>query len=183
MSNSAGVVVERVGADQLRARRQQILDLHRACYAPAPWNLSADEIAGYEGALDRHLNIPGLEAVTAVEGEALVGVAYGFPGPERLPDDDGGFYGSVVEALGRRAAEGLVSGRPFEVAQVMVGRDVQGRGVGRAVFDLLVADKPRAWLVTLPGSPASRLYAAAGWQRLAPRISLRGRENEIWAFP
>ncbi|HVD04087.1 MAG TPA: GNAT family N-acetyltransferase [Candidatus Dormibacteraeota bacterium] len=86
----------------------------------------------------------------------------------------------VVAAVGRARADELLSGHPFEVVQVMVEPATQRQGIGRALLERLIADMGRAWLVTLPESPASRLYRSAGWQPLQLRLSLWGRELEVW---
>lgn len=168
-----------MNASGLRSVVIDVTQMQAVSYRLPPWSYSEEEIAGYSTELERHLELPGFRATTAREGGRLVGVAYGFPGPERIPDG-AAFYGPVVAALGRARADELLSGHPFEVVQVMVEPASQRQGIGRALLERLIADMGRAWLVTLPESPASRLYRSAGWQPLQPHLSLWGRELEVW---
>jgi GNAT superfamily N-acetyltransferase len=62
----------------------------------------------------------------------------------------------------------------------MVDPAVQRCGIGRSLLDRHVAKEVRAWLVTLPGSPAASLHESAGWHRLSPHFTLWGRELEAW---
>lgn len=163
----------------LRGVAAEVTTLMAPCYRPPPFNLTEGEIAEYSIDLERQLGHEDLRATTAWGADRLIGVAYGFHGPERIPDA-GEFYGPVVSALGRPRVDRLLSGRPFEVVQVMVEPSTQRLGVGRDLLERLVTDVARAWLVTLPDSPASRLYRSAGWQPLQPSFSRWGREHEIW---
>ncbi len=166
-------------ANDLRPRSDAVLELQAACYSPPPWCYSEQEVAEYADELQRHLNHDGFEAVVALDGDGLAGVAYGFTGPVQIPDD-GGFYRSVVQALGRTRVDQELAGQPFEVLQVMVHPGRRRIGIARTLLSRLVDHHPRAWLATLPDSPAARLYQKAGWRRLRPTFDLWGRDCEVW---
>ena len=155
--------------------------LQADAYRPPPWSYSDEEIAEFPGELERQLGFPGFRAITAHRAGRLVGTAYGVPGPERIPNS-GAFYRPVVTALGRHRADVLLSDHPFEVVQLMVDPATQRQGIGRAILQRLVVKATRAWLVTLPDSPASQVYLASGWQPQRPRFPLWGREVEIWTL-
>jgi len=108
-----------MNASRLRSVAVDVTQMQAVSYHLPPWSYSEEEIAGYSTELERHLELPGFRATTAREGGRLVGVAYGFPGPERIPHS-AAFYGPVVAALGRARADELLSGHPLEVIQVMV---------------------------------------------------------------
>lgn len=64
----------------------------------------------------------------------------------------------------------------------MVDPAAQREGIGRVILQQLVVKATRAWLVTLPDSPASQVYLSSGWQPQRPRFPLCGREVETWAL-
>ncbi|MBN6055000.1 GNAT family N-acetyltransferase, partial [Nonomuraea sp. RK-328] len=73
----------------------------------------------------------------------------------------------LTEALGADVVAGLARDA-FEVAELCVHPEARGRGVGQALLEAAVADRPTAWLITSPEAPAARLYERLGWRAVGP---------------
>ncbi|MEU5881729.1 GNAT family N-acetyltransferase [Spirillospora sp. NPDC047279] len=149
-----------------RRRLNAILDVYAAAMRP-PF----EQLPGRHTIMERHAAYPGFRAFVG-EGRGsflspvtVAGFAYGFHGA------GGQWWHDVVHhALTERggpehAAEWLDD--PFEVAELHVHPDHQGRGLGRALLTSLCAGRRERTVVlsTLdlrPDSPARRLYRSVG---------------------
>jgi GNAT superfamily N-acetyltransferase len=143
--------------DVMRVYRRAFLDIHEANPARAEIERTAHARS--------HLHRPGLRAVAALDDDRLVGIGYGQPGAP------GQWWHDVVAAAlsagaGREVAEDWL-GSCFEVVELHVLPTHQGKGIGRDVLRLLLADASErtAALSALEpdGRPARRLYAAEGF--------------------
>lgn len=113
--------------------------------------------------LPRHAQRDGFRCVVARLDERMIGFAYGYTG------ERGQFWSDWV--AGRVPAEiaGEWIGGHFEFVELAVDPDEQGRGVGGALHDALLAGLPhaRALLSTYRDDrPAPRLYRGRGWELL-----------------
>jgi GNAT superfamily N-acetyltransferase len=149
-------VIEIVGRQRLGESRAKLVALYRRCFAQPPWNeTSFDDLPGL---FDQRLAVPGMWGILATQGDSLLGVVYGWPSPEVLPDKP--FYRAVIAGTPDR---GRLVSPAVQVVELMVDPDHQGRGIGRALLDGFVAGQRAAWLCTHPEAPARRLYESAGW--------------------
>jgi GNAT superfamily N-acetyltransferase len=96
--------------------------------------------------------------VTARTKDSLVGFAFGEPIAEGR-----WFNGDTTPP-----AEILAASK-FAVIELNVRRSCRNRGIGRALLDHLLADRPEAYamLSTLPDTEAHRLYLRWGWRKVA----------------
>lgn len=164
-----------ITAAEALSRRQEVAALFAACFADPPWYESAPE---HTAALPRKLEVDlrrsGLECVGAFVPSPpgrLVGLAYAWPAPKVLPLHEP-FYAALHASAGAAAAtHRLVSGdQPvLEVAELMVHPEHRRTGIATQLLAALVGARA-AWLCTHPDAPASRLYAATGWD-LAGRFT------------
>ncbi|MFC9996802.1 GNAT family N-acetyltransferase [Nocardia sp. NPDC127526] len=150
--------------------------LYNACFSVPPWNSPTRDVMEYTAQTAWHLEQPGF---TALEGRtptgATAGVAYGWPTPVPWPDTE--FYRDVTRDLPADQVRRLQSPGTFEVVELMVDPSMQGRGLARTLLGALTREYRRAWLVTLPESPAAAMYRRWGWQptgafatKLYPRL-------------
>ncbi|WP_433221301.1 GNAT family N-acetyltransferase [Microtetraspora malaysiensis] len=143
----------------------QITDLYRRCYAAPPWSETPEQIAAYPGRLADSMTRPGFTCwTTHDERERLTGVCYGWPTPTDLSGSR--THAMLIRALGADATADLVRGA-FEVAELFVHPDAQGRGIGGGLLAAAVAGWPTAWLITSPQAPAARLYRRLGWRQMS----------------
>jgi GNAT superfamily N-acetyltransferase len=155
-------------ADVMRVYRRAFLDVHEAQPARAEIERTAHARS--------HLQRPGLRAVAALEADRLIGVGYGQPG------STGQWWHDVVQsAIGAAAGPDVAQdwlGCCFEVVELHVLPSHQGRGIGRAILRMLLADTSErtAALSALEpdGSPARRLYAAEGFVPLLQQFRFPG---------
>jgi GNAT superfamily N-acetyltransferase len=179
--------------DLSKARFLADLDAVVAVYAAAmrPPPL---QLPGRRSIMERHASHPSFHAVAATAGSARPhqGTPTGFrpPPPDPIVAFAYGFHGQsgqwwhdlVHEALKAVGGPGYAQAwlsDTFEVAEVHVHPDHQGRGIGRAI--VLALAHPRlertAVLSTQDAnSPARRLYRRLGFADLVTRFSFPGTD-------
>jgi GNAT superfamily N-acetyltransferase len=150
-------------AADLAASAALIGGIYRLCYAGPPWFEQSEQLDGFGPRLSAHLAVAGARGTAAWKGEQLVGVAYGWPAAEQLPDTP--FYRNVQEAVAPPRRQ-LLRAPAFEVPELMVHPAHQGHGLGRALLNRLTAPHPSAWLCTHPDAPARALYERTGWVQI-----------------
>jgi ribosomal protein S18 acetylase RimI-like enzyme len=152
--------------DELSRRRDELLDV----YADA-MQVSAASARGRRPIVTAHLDRSGLRAAAAYDAEELVGVAYGYVGaPGQW------WHDQVRAAMTSDVAEQWLDGA-FEVCELHVRPAAQGRGLGRALLDRLLAGPPTPTAVlTTPDKEtrARAFYRAAGWQDLVRGLMFPG---------
>jgi GNAT superfamily N-acetyltransferase len=158
-----------VDAPAFRKRIGALLDVYTAAMAPPP-----DQLSGRHTIMQRHAAYPGFRAIVAERRRS------GLRLPGTAPEPAGFIYGfhgalgqwwhevvyhALVDLGGRRYAEDWLAD-PFEVAELHVLPDEQGRGLGRRLLTGLCAGQPERTVVlsTLdrPNSRARRLYHSVG---------------------
>ncbi|MGB3305879.1 MAG: GNAT family N-acetyltransferase [Thermomicrobiales bacterium] len=112
-------------------------------------------------ALDRHRRYPGFMGRLALDGAGnVLGFVYGYRG------EPGQWWHELVRpALARNRQEHWLEDA-FELAELAVHPDAQGRGIGSRLHDDLLHAVPqaRALLSARHGdTPAMRLYRSRGW--------------------
>jgi broad specificity phosphatase PhoE len=114
--------------------------------------------------LPAHAARPGFRCATLLLGSTVAGFAYGYTGQR------GQWWTDTVAARvpAELAADWL--GGHFELVEVEVAPEHQGRGFGAALVDGVLLGLPhdRALLTTYDDeSPTPRLYRRLGWEKLA----------------
>ncbi|RKS76267.1 acetyltransferase (GNAT) family protein [Actinomadura pelletieri DSM 43383] len=143
----------------------QIIDLYCRCYGCPPWSETPQQLSDYPDKLADATARPGFTAITVMDAERLVGMAYGWPTRNVRQDDR--MERAVVSAFGAERADELI-GESFAVAELFVDPDVQGRGIGRRLMQDIVRGRDSAWLVTHAQAPAAHLYRSLGWREQGP---------------
>jgi ribosomal protein S18 acetylase RimI-like enzyme len=124
--------------------------------------------------LPRHVDRDGFRCALARRGGRVVGFAYGYTGHR------GQWWSDYVAS---HAPEEVVRdwiGGHFEFVELAVEPVEQGRGVGSALHDALLAGLPheRALLTTYRDDrPAPRLYRRKGWRRLVDGLD---QHNDLY---
>ncbi|MQA86894.1 MAG: GNAT family N-acetyltransferase [Streptosporangiales bacterium] len=133
-----------------------------------------DQLSGRRAILERHTTHPGFSALLALVDERLVGFCYGFPGRP------GQWWHDVV-------SNGLATSMPdeadnwlgdsFELAEIHVLPEYQGRGIGRELMTSLCEGRTEQTVVLSTAdveSPARRLYRSLGFVDLITAFRFPG---------
>jgi ribosomal protein S18 acetylase RimI-like enzyme len=149
---------------EFTARLDQLITVYAAAMRPP-----AEMLAGRRSIMAGHAVHPGFRALTATEngsGEA-VGFGYGFRGaPGQWWHDT--VAGALAASHGAAAAAAWLNDS-FEVAELHVAPEYQGRGIGTDLLLRLTSGRPErtALLSTRDAdSPARRLYRSVGFTDL-----------------
>jgi len=151
---------------EVEARIDDVLDV----YAEAMAATRADA-RGRRAVLAGHLGRRGLRAVAAVDGDRLVGVAYGYLGaPGQW------WHDQVLAAMDTQLARTWLA-EAFEVCELHVRPALQGTGLGRGLLQQLLAGTDASTAVlTTPDleTRARRFYRAGGWVDLVRDLRFPG---------
>jgi ribosomal protein S18 acetylase RimI-like enzyme len=151
--------------EQATAAADQLVAVYRAAMSAPPFHETEVEAGWFAQELAGELPEAGFRCWVASEGGRVVGFAYGFQTPS-IPSE--GWYGSLLEAVGRAGAERWLAGQ-FAVVWLAVHPRWRGRGLGRELLERLLAGATteRAWLITHDlDTPARALYRSLGFREL-----------------
>jgi ribosomal protein S18 acetylase RimI-like enzyme len=159
--------LERLAAgDVLGRHRAEIETLWRRVF-PETTNERFAEI------LPRHARRGGFTFVTArTAAGSLVGFAYGYEGG---PGE--WWHDRVAAAMSPGQRDDWLAPGHFEFTELQVAPDLEGRGIGGALHDALLADArgPTAVLSTEVSNERARgFYARRGWETLVDEIAFGG---------
>ena len=151
---------------ELGARADEVLDV----YAEA-MEVSAATARSRRGILASHLDRDGLRALAALDGDRMVGIAYGYLGAP------GQWWHDQVQAAltPDQAADWLADA--FEVCELHVRPALHGTGLGRSLLaGLLSRTTARTAVLTTPDSEtrARRFYRSGGWVDLRSGLRFPG---------
>ena len=128
----------------------------------------------FDKILPRHARRRGFRFVAAVEGDKLVGLAYGYIG------GPGEWWHDTVAAsmTNEQRARWLAPGH-FEFVELMVDPSYRRRGIARALHDELLRDRRgRVVLSTqTDNEEALGLYRRLDWEVVVPEIDLGGGDR------
>jgi GNAT superfamily N-acetyltransferase len=142
---------------------QDLVTLQAEIYADPPYNFP-DFIEGFITRSRVERRQPGFVLAGAWHGGYLVGYAAGFP----LRPSTSWWRNLTTAAPEEVTAEH--TGRTFALTDLAVRASWRRQGIGRTLYDLVVADRPeeRATLAVLPGAtPAQQAFRQWGWQKVA----------------
>lgn len=146
----------------------ELAGVYRAAFTAPPYDEDEASVARFrDEQLPRHAAREGFRCVVTRLDAAAVGFAYGYTGRRGQWWTD-----YVAERVPERLAEQWLDGH-FELVELAVDPRHQGRRIGTALHDALLADLPheRALLATWQDDlPARRLYLRRGWRVLAQEL-------------
>lgn len=144
----------------------EVTEVYREAFAAPPYLEGAEEVGYFRAAFSLEVGEPGFRCGVARDGAGrLVGFSYGYQA--LLSGPTGAWDRRLLAAVGPERS-GWVCGQ-FLLAWLAVRPSHQGRGVGGALHDALMAGvtQPHAWLVTSDQPTSARcLYERRGWQKL-----------------
>jgi len=153
------------------AIRPEVVRVYRAAFAAPPYGKTAAAAERFAGTFGRHAARAGFRLAAARAGSHLAGFGYGYgSGPGQWWRD------TVAAALGPALVARWLDGA-FELVELAVLPADQGRGLGAALHDGLLAGLPQrtAVLSTIAVETAGlRLYRQRGWQVLHPGLRFPG---------
>src|SRR4051812_13661797 len=174
------VEIQRWTPDQMADRLPDVMTVYRRAFLDLherdPARAESDRTAHAR----THVHRPGLRVVAALapdqdlpaDRSPLVGVAYGQPGARGQ-----WWHDTVVAAVPPDVAQRWLSDT-FEVVELHVLPDYQGRGLGRRLLRALLDGCGRRTAalsaLELPDSPARRLYAGEGFVPLLSNFTFAG---------
>jgi ribosomal protein S18 acetylase RimI-like enzyme len=165
------IELRQVGRTEFTGALETVIGIYAAAMRPP-----ADQLAGRGAIMRNHATYPGFTCrfAQAPDGE-VVGFCYGFHG------SPGQWWHDVVRgALAKRSGEQVASawfGDAFEIAEIHVHPDHQGRGVGRrAMRSLCEGRRERTAVLSTHDQPtaARHLYADLGFTDLIAGFEFPG---------
>jgi ribosomal protein S18 acetylase RimI-like enzyme len=163
--------IELLGAAGALGARAELVAVYLAAFAPPPYAKTPAAAERFAGVFERHAGRAGFRLAAAREGGRLAGFGYGYDG-----EPGQWWHDTVADALGPALAERWLRGC-FELVELAVLPADQGRGIGAALHDALLAGlpNPTAALSTIAEETAGlRLYRRRGWQVLHPALRFPG---------
>ena len=151
----------------------QVVGVYRRAFGAPPYNKGEVEVTGFAKSLPEHMRREGFRFVAAFEGkkESMVGFSYGYisrPGQF--------WHDTVAAALGPRAAGEWLT-RGFQLVEIAVAPQAQGRGIGSRLHDHLLGGIRfrKAVLSTMRAKTvAQQLYRRRGWVTLLDQLCFPG---------
>ncbi|MCU1595743.1 MAG: GCN5-related N-acetyltransferase [Frankiales bacterium] len=159
-------VLQEWGRAQLAARVDDVLDV----YAEA-MDVARSAARSRRAVVAAHLERDGLRAVGALDGDRLVGIAYGYRG------GPGQWWHDQVRAAMDPSLAAIWLDDPFEVCELHVRPPLQGTGLGRDLLTaLLEGTAARTAVLTTPDreTRARAFYRAGGWTDLVLGLTFPG---------
>ncbi|WP_330301303.1 GNAT family N-acetyltransferase [Streptomyces sp. NBC_00503] len=131
-------------------------EVYHRVYREPPYREDEAAADAFAVRLAEHAALPGFRVTTVHADGALAGFAYGVHHP-------GGWWHPRAAAPPPRELAGPL----FYVYELALLPELRGRGHGRALLDLLLADRtePFAVLAASTGAPAHTMYRRWGWTK------------------
>lgn len=132
-------------------------DLYAEVYAEPPYLEGPKHVAQFARWYADELDKPGFTLAVAHRGDELAGAAYGFTLPP----------GEWMEPAANEPPAHIRDVPKFNIAEWMVRAQHRGRGVGRHLLGLVLANRSEPWavLASNPAAPARRIYERWGWRQ------------------
>ena len=168
---TAAVAIRAVTAAELVGLAEQATDVFAAALELGPFD---SRVLAFPEMLRRHSGRPGFRAFGAFAAARLVGFSEGHPG-----EAGQWWYDFVAAHVAPDLRERWLADC-FEVVELHVHPDHQGRGVGGRLHDLLLEGLPQrtAVLSTRRAETAAmRLYRDRGWEVIADSLRFPGNRS------
>jgi ribosomal protein S18 acetylase RimI-like enzyme len=165
----ATVEIVCISAGELAPIADRLAAVYYAAFAAPPYHRDAAQAAAFADTLAQHARRRDFQCCVAREGSGgrIAGFSYGYSGVA------GQWWHDVVAgAMPREMAESWLKGS-FELAELAVLPEAQGRGLGGRLHDTLLDGQRNrtAVLSTIQEeTPALQLYRKRGWIELVPRL-------------
>jgi ribosomal protein S18 acetylase RimI-like enzyme len=162
--------------DEFWAESAQLAAVYLTAFGPPPYNKNWSDSIRFLRSLNGHVRQAGFRATVAQlpGNNEIVGFAYGY---DSTP---GQWWHDIVrDALDPEVASLWLDGT-FELVELAVTPNYQGRTIGRRLHDALLGSVPhqRALLSTLTiETTALRLYRRRGWITLLEELSFPNNER------
>lgn len=152
---------------------EEFRDVYHRVYREPPYHEDAEAADQFAGQLTAHAALPGFSVTTVRDDGVLGGFAYGVR-------RDGGWWHPRAAAPATTGVEWPL----FYIYELAVVPELRGRGHGRRLLDLLLADRdePLAVLAASTGAPARELYRRWGWTKVG-ELTGPPRGVELLAHP
>jgi GNAT superfamily N-acetyltransferase len=138
---------------------EELADLYERVYVEPPYN-SAPKFsrARFLQRTGDQAQSPGFTLITAHQDEHLVGLAFGF---SMAP---GRWWGSASSP-----PQEVLNASKFAVIELLVDRQQRGHGLGQALLDALLQERPEsvATLAAVIEADAYDWYLRRGWRKVA----------------
>jgi len=160
--SAPGITFRLLDGAQAAAHADELHALHAEVYADPPYRRDHD--AGFTDRLRVQRRQPGFVLAEARHGGYLVGYAAGLP----LRPSTSWWRDLTTTVPEEVTAEH--PGRTFALVELAVRPSWRRQGIGRALHDLILADRSeeRATLTVLPAAaPAQHAFRNWGWRRVA----------------
>jgi ribosomal protein S18 acetylase RimI-like enzyme len=153
-------------------RRQEILDVHSLAHGRSAESARQQMFA--DDTLPRHAAREGFRFLAALESDgSLGGFAYGYTGASGQ-----WWHDQVARAMDAATFREWLQPLHFEFCELAVRPDLQGIGLGGALHDALLADRPepRALLSTArdDNDAVIAFYERRGWRIVVPDLVFQG---------
>ncbi len=160
------VTLRRHDAESARTLLATLCDIYGEVNAEPPYYEGPNGVDDFRKRTRVQIEQPGFGLMTAHAEEEIVGFAFGLS----LPPDTS-WWDDLLTPLPRELTEEW-EGRTFALIELDVRAPWRRRGVGRALHDALLADRPeeRATLCASPeAEPAQAAYASWGWRKVGEK--------------
>lgn len=178
-----GVTLRHHDTRQAAALLDPICLLYDTVFSQPPFRWTDDESEHHRQSLIRLIANPACALVTANAADELVGFAYGValkPGTA--------WWSGMTEPLPEELTAEW-NGRTFAIIDIAVLEDYRKQGIGRALLDALLADRPeqRATLTVQPvAADTKAFYEHLGWKRVGTTRAPEGAVSplfDVYLFP
>jgi GNAT superfamily N-acetyltransferase len=159
----SGMTFQLLDGAQAGAHVDELQALHAEVYSAPPYRRTGDA-AEFAERFRVQRRQPGFVLAEARHGGYLVGYAMGMP----LRPSTSWWADLTTPLAGDVTAER--PGRTFAVADLLVRASWRRQGIGRALHDLILSERPeeRATLVVLPAATAAQqAFRNWGWRKVA----------------
>lgn len=149
---------ERLDSGAALARIDDVLCLFAEVFAEPPYNEGPEHVEQFRRGYKREARKPGFSFIAALDGDKLVGMAYGYTMPE------GEWWRNATVAPPPEVKDGP----KLCIMEWAVLPTCRGSGIGRALMDALLAGRSEAW-ATLNANPAAAardIYLSWGWKQM-----------------
>jgi GNAT superfamily N-acetyltransferase len=152
-----------------------LVELYAVVYAEPPYTEGPEQVHEFATKLPAETHRPGFALARALINNDLVGAAYGWTMPP-------GRWWSNADS---DPPQDILDAPKLAVMEWIVHPNQRGRGIGRRLIRMLLADRPEPWAVLAsdPRSAARRMYERAGWQRVGHSTLPWGAAMDLLALP